>query len=81
MPQRVRIADRFKTQSAEQLVTMAGAVIIGLTNNPDFPAPTAFKPRRPLRPQRSLFLRSLCGLRGLFLKLAEFLNRLVSVVK
>jgi len=72
MPQRVRIADRFKTQSAEQLVTMAGAVITGLTNNPAFPAPTAFEPRRPLRPQRSLFLRGLCGLRGLFLKLAEF---------
>ena len=39
MPQRVRIADRFKIQSAEQLVTMAGAVITGLTNNPAFPAP------------------------------------------
>jgi len=72
MPQRVRIADRFNTQSAEQLVTMAGAVITGLTNNPGFPAPNAFEPRRPLRPQRSLFLRCLCGLRGLFLKLAEF---------
>ena len=40
MSQRVRIADRFKVQSAEQLVTMAGAVITGLTNNPAFPAPT-----------------------------------------
>jgi len=40
MPQRVRIADGIKTQSAEQLVTMAGAVITGLTNNPAFPAPT-----------------------------------------
>ena len=40
MSQRVRIADRFKAQSAEQLVTMAGAVITGLTNNPAFPAPT-----------------------------------------
>ena len=40
MSQRVRIADRFKTQSAEQLVTMAGAVITGLTNNPAFSAPT-----------------------------------------
>jgi hypothetical protein len=39
MPQRVRLADRFKTQSAEQLVTSAGAVITGLTNNPAFPAP------------------------------------------
>ena len=41
MPQRARIADRFKTQSAEQLVTTAGAVITGLINNPAFPAPRA----------------------------------------
>ena len=40
MSQRVRIADGLKTQSAEQLVTTAGAVITGLTNNPAFPAPT-----------------------------------------
>ena len=40
MPQRVRVADRFKTQSAEQLVTMAGAVITSLTGNLAFPAPT-----------------------------------------
>ena len=40
MTQRVRIADRFKSQSAEQLVTMAGTVITGLTNNSAFPAPT-----------------------------------------
>jgi len=40
MPQRVRVADRFKTQSAEQLVTIAGAVIPDLTGNPAFPAPT-----------------------------------------
>ena len=40
MSYRVRIAERFKSQSAEQLVTMAGAVITGLTDNPDFPAPT-----------------------------------------
>jgi hypothetical protein len=40
MTQRVRIADRFKSQSADQLITMAGAVINGLTNNPAFPAPT-----------------------------------------
>ena len=40
MPQRVRIADRFKIQSAEQLVTTAGAVVTGLTNNLAFPAPT-----------------------------------------
>ena len=36
----VRVADRFKKQSAEQLVTMAGAIITGLTNNPSFPALT-----------------------------------------
>jgi hypothetical protein len=40
MPQRIRIAERFKKQSVEQLVAMAGAVITGLTNNPAFPAPT-----------------------------------------
>jgi len=40
MPQRIRIADRLIKQSAEQLVTMAGAVVTGLTNNPAFPAPT-----------------------------------------
>ena len=40
MPQRTRVADRLTKQSAEQLVTMAGAVITGLTNNPAFPAPT-----------------------------------------
>ena len=40
MPQRVRVADRFKTQSAEQFVTMAGGVITALTGNPAFPAPT-----------------------------------------
>ena len=41
MPYRARIADGFMKLSAEQLVTMAGAVITGLTNNPAFPAPTA----------------------------------------
>jgi hypothetical protein len=40
MNYRNRIADGLKTQSAEQLVTMAGAVITGLTDNPSFPAPT-----------------------------------------
>ena len=40
MPYRVRIADKLKTQSAEQLITTAGAVITGLTNNPALPAPT-----------------------------------------
>jgi len=40
MPHRIRVADRFTRQSAEQLVTMAGGVITGLTNNPAFPAPT-----------------------------------------
>jgi hypothetical protein len=33
MPHRVRGADRFKTQSAEQLVTGAGAVIPNLMEN------------------------------------------------
>ena len=36
MSYRIRVADRFSRQSAEQLVTMAGAVITGLTNNPAF---------------------------------------------
>ena len=40
MPQRARVADRLTRQSADQLVTMAGAVITGLSNNPAFPAPT-----------------------------------------
>jgi hypothetical protein len=35
----VRIADRFKKQPAEKLVTMAGAVITGLAGNAAFPAP------------------------------------------
>ncbi len=37
---RPRIADKFKRQSAEPLVTLAGAVITGLTGDPAFPAPT-----------------------------------------
>ncbi len=32
MPHRIRVADRFKKQSAEQLVTMAGAIITGHPN-------------------------------------------------
>jgi hypothetical protein len=40
MNHRNRIADGLKTQSAEQLITTAGAVITGLTGNPSFPAPT-----------------------------------------
>ena len=40
MPYRILVANRFSRQSAEQLVTMAGAVITGLTNNPAFPTPT-----------------------------------------
>jgi hypothetical protein len=39
MSQRIRIADRFRRQSAEQLVAMGGAIITGLANNPAFPAP------------------------------------------
>jgi Fibronectin type III domain len=40
MSQHVRVADRFMRLSAEQLITMAGAVITGLTGNPAFPSPT-----------------------------------------
>jgi hypothetical protein len=40
MSHRIRIADGFVKQSAEQLVAMAGAIITGLTDNPAFPAPT-----------------------------------------
>jgi hypothetical protein len=40
MTPRIRIADRLMKQSADQLVTMAGAVVTGLSNNPAFPAPT-----------------------------------------
>ena len=40
MSYRIRIADGFVKQSAEQLVIMADTVITGLTNNPAFPAPT-----------------------------------------
>ena len=40
MPQRARIADRLVKLSAEQLVTLAGAVVTGLTNNPAYPSPT-----------------------------------------
>jgi hypothetical protein len=39
MNQQIRIADKFKKQSAEQLVVMAGAIITGLIDNPAFPAP------------------------------------------
>jgi hypothetical protein len=40
MNYRNRIADGFKKQSANQLITTAGAIITGLTNNPSLPAPT-----------------------------------------
>ena len=40
MNHRNRIADGFKRQSTEQLITTASAIIAGLTNNPSFPAPT-----------------------------------------
>jgi hypothetical protein len=40
MSPRMRITEGFTRQSAEQLIAMAGAVIAGLTNNPDLPAPT-----------------------------------------
>ena len=35
----VRVASKFNRQSADQLITMASAVITGLTGNPAFPAP------------------------------------------
>ena len=39
MSQRVRIADKFKTQSAEQLLATCGGIIKGLTDNPAYPNP------------------------------------------
>jgi hypothetical protein len=42
MSYRIHFADRFKKQSAEQLVTMAGALITGHTDNPAFPNPTVY---------------------------------------
>ena len=39
MSPHIRIADGLRTQSAERLITTAGAVINGLTGNPSFPAP------------------------------------------
>jgi hypothetical protein len=40
MSNRIRVADSFARLSADQLVTMAGGVIAGITNNPAYPAPT-----------------------------------------
>jgi hypothetical protein len=34
---KIRIADGLRTQSAERLITTAGAIINGLTGNPSFP--------------------------------------------
>ena len=39
MSQQIPIADGFRSQSAKQLVTAAGAIISGLTGNAAFPAP------------------------------------------
>ena len=39
MPQHLRIADGFRTKSAEQLAAAAEAIITGLTGNPAFPSP------------------------------------------
>jgi hypothetical protein len=39
MSPKVRIADGLLTQSAERLITTAGAIITGLTGNPSFPSP------------------------------------------
>jgi hypothetical protein len=36
----IRIADGLRTQSAERLITTAGAIINGLTGNPSFPWPS-----------------------------------------
>jgi hypothetical protein len=36
---KIRIADGLRTQSAERLITTAGAIINGLTGNPSFPSP------------------------------------------
>jgi hypothetical protein len=35
----IRIADGLRTQTAEQLINTAGAIINGLTGNPSFPSP------------------------------------------
>jgi hypothetical protein len=39
MSPHIRIADGLRTQSAERLITTAGAIINGLTGNPSFPSP------------------------------------------
>ena len=39
MSPHIRIADGLRTQSAERLITTAGAIIEGLTGNPSFPSP------------------------------------------
>ncbi len=39
MPQSIRIVDGFRTQANEQIATVAGTIITGLTNNPAFPSP------------------------------------------
>jgi hypothetical protein len=36
----IRIADGLRTQSAERLITTAGAIINGLTGNPSFSSPS-----------------------------------------
>ena len=39
MSPKIRIADGLLTQSAERLITTAGAIITGLTGNPAYPSP------------------------------------------
>jgi hypothetical protein len=39
MAPHIRIADGLRTQTAEQLINTAGAIIKGLTVNPSFPSP------------------------------------------
>ena len=43
MAYRARVADKLVRQSADQLVTTAGAVITGLTNNSAFPVPAEMR--------------------------------------
>ena len=71
MPHRVRVADRFMKQSAEQLVTMAGAVITGLTNNPAFPAPTVDLKAVQAAADESISISILCGQEAFFVNLSK----------
>jgi len=39
MSPKIRIADGLLTQTAERLITTAGAIITGMTGNPAYPSP------------------------------------------